>query len=73
MYDISTQHIITFGKYTGGMLNIFCPITKLFIEIETLGNFKEIDGQYLHYGTPIAKEKNILLYSSNTMIKTCCK
>ena len=53
--DISTQHIITFGKYAGGILNVFCLTTKLSREIETPGNFKEIDGRYLHYVAHIAK------------------
>ena len=55
--DVSTQHAITFGKYTGGMLNVLCPKTNLFKEVETLRTFKEFDGRSLHYVTPVSEGK----------------
>ena len=40
--DVSTQHVIAFGKYTCGMLNVLCPITNR---------------RSVHYVTPVSKGK----------------
>ena len=59
--DTTTQIVITFGNYKGGMLNTFCPKKNQFKAVQTLGTMKEIDGRLPHFVSPVTDGKRYSL------------
>ena len=51
--DISTQHIITFGQYEGGILHVWNSKNKSYDAVLTDGSLLEFDGRKRHYVSPV--------------------